>query len=234
MTKSGHVIVDDRSNHRLQSFALQGKHQAIYKFTEIANFTPVYSAVSEDGKIFTTDNGNKQVVVCDENGQLIKCFGKDQLKYVFGIAISPYNGNVYVVDYSAHCIRIYSQSGDYIKCFGSQGNRAGQFSNPWDITVESSEGKVFVSDPGSHSVKVFDADGGFLFSFGSCGSADGKFNNPWGICNDLHGNVYVCDYSNNRVQKFSSSGAFICQVDCGTEALRGPTGVCVTGKIPSR
>ncbi|XP_070555088.1 tripartite motif-containing protein 2-like [Ptychodera flava] len=178
------------------------------------------------------DCGNKQVVVCDENGKPVKCFGKDHLKGVLGITISPYNGNVYVVDGDARCIRIYSQSGDYIECFGSYGNRVGQFSQPWDITVESSEGKVFVSDNGSHSVKVFDADGGFLFSFGSRGSADGQFTYPWGICNDQQGCVYVCDYSNNRVQKFSSSGAFICQVDCGTEALQGPVGVCVTGEVP--
>ncbi|XP_070573602.1 tripartite motif-containing protein 2-like [Ptychodera flava] len=231
ITKNESIIVADENNKRLQTFILQGGHQVIHKFTEIAYFRPRYCTVSEDGNIFTTDGGNNQVVVCDENGEMIRCFGKGKLKDVYGIAIGPHNGYVYVVDYSLCCVQIYSQSGNCIKRFGSKGNGVGQFRGPLGVAVENREGKVFVSDYGSHSVKAFDAHGRYLFSFGSKGSGDGQLNYPEGICSDQHGHVYVCDY-NNRVQKFTSSGAFICPVHCGAEAMQRPVGVCVTGEEP--
>jgi DNA-binding beta-propeller fold protein YncE len=39
--------------------------------------------------------------------------------------------------------------------------------------------------------------------------ANGQFNNPTGIVVDASGNVYVSDSSNNRIEKFNSSGGFI-------------------------
>jgi DNA-binding beta-propeller fold protein YncE len=45
--------------------------------------------------------------------------------------------------------------------------------------------------------------------WGSQGSGDGQFNLPYGITTDADGNVYVADTDNNRVQKFTSNGAFI-------------------------
>nr|MDQ6864033.1 SMP-30/gluconolactonase/LRE family protein [Thermoproteota archaeon] len=41
------------------------------------------------------------------------------------------------------------------------------------------------------------------------GIADGQFNSPSGVAVDSSGKVYVADSLYNRIQKFSSSGAFI-------------------------
>ncbi|HPN63784.1 MAG TPA: SBBP repeat-containing protein [Candidatus Goldiibacteriota bacterium] len=49
----------------------------------------------------------------------------------------------------------------------------------------------------------------FVTKWGSQGSEDGQFNNPHGVAVDSAGNVYVADSSNNRIQKFTSSGVFI-------------------------
>src|SRR5208337_4063187 len=38
------------------------------------------------------------------------------------------------------------------------------------------------------------------------GSGDGQFNQPVGVANDSSGNIYVVDFGNNRVEKFSASG----------------------------
>ena len=45
-----------------------------------------------------------------------------------------------------------------------------------------------------------------VLTTGELGLADGKFSNPNGLAVDSSGNVYVADESNNRVQKFNSSG----------------------------
>src|SRR6185295_2249187 len=47
--------------------------------------------------------------------------------------------------------------------------------------------------------------------WGTLGGAPGEFNAPIGIASDPLGNIYVTDYFNHRVQKFSSGGAFISQ-----------------------
>ncbi len=49
----------------------------------------------------------------------------------------------------------------------------------------------------------------YKFKFGSNGTATGQFKNPKGIAFDASGNVYVADYGNNRIQKFTSTGTHL-------------------------
>jgi sugar lactone lactonase YvrE len=49
----------------------------------------------------------------------------------------------------------------------------------------------------------------FALKWGTPGSADGQFNRPRGLAADSSGNLYVADTENHRIQKFSSTGAFI-------------------------
>ena len=49
----------------------------------------------------------------------------------------------------------------------------------------------------------------FISKWGSKGSADGQFFNPQGIAIYSDKIIYVCDVSQNRIQKFDSNGNFI-------------------------
>ena len=49
----------------------------------------------------------------------------------------------------------------------------------------------------------------FVTSWGDSGTANGQFNSPVDIATDSHGNVYVTDLKNHRVQKFDSNGTFL-------------------------
>ena len=49
----------------------------------------------------------------------------------------------------------------------------------------------------------------FDLKWGTIGSGNGQFNNPRGVGIDTGGNVYVVDYYNQRVQKFTADGAFM-------------------------
>lgn len=66
--------------------------------------------------------------------------------------------------------------------------------------------------------------------FGSLGAAGGHFNGPQRSATDVHGDVWVTDYSNNRIEEFSSTGEFIRA--CGSKGsgngqFEGPTGIAV-------
>jgi hypothetical protein len=71
----------------------------------------------------------------------------------------------------------------------------------------------------------------YVLQWGSEGSRDGEFKAPRGVAVDGSGNVYVVD-SNDRIQKFSSSGVFLAK--WGTRGssdgqLNFPNGVTVDG-----
>ncbi|XP_077992376.1 E3 ubiquitin-protein ligase TRIM45-like [Glandiceps talaboti] len=224
-TRDGRLQVCDRDNHRFQTFTTEGQPNTIIKLSNISyTVSPVYSVQAESGDIFTTDRGNNQVIVHDENGHVMRCFGEGVLEDPYGIAISPRSGMVYVVDYSGHCIHIYNQDGNLYKTFGTQGQGQGQLYHPFDIKIVQ-DGKVFVTDCWNNRIQVFNSDGQYLYSFGSHGSGDGQMNYPTGLALDSASNVYVCDQgNNNRVLKFTPDGEFICRIDSDDNQCSSPTG----------
>jgi DNA-binding beta-propeller fold protein YncE len=51
-------------------------------------------------------------------------------------------------------------------------------------------------------------------SFGTNGTGDGQFRNPTGLAIDFEGNVYVSDFDNDCIQKFTTDGTFIRKWSC--------------------
>ncbi len=66
--------------------------------------------------------------------------------------------------------------------------------------------------------------------FASKGSGNGQLNGPSGIATDSSGNIWVADTGNNRVEKFSSAGAFLAAygtLGSGNLQFKGPSGIAV-------
>jgi sugar lactone lactonase YvrE len=66
--------------------------------------------------------------------------------------------------------------------------------------------------------------------FGSFGAGEGEFNMPWGITVDDEGCVYVADWRNDRIQKFTADGVFIMRLGrsgCEDGQFNRPSGVAV-------
>ena len=112
----------------------------------------------------------------------------------------------------------------FVVGWGTLGISDGQLDKPHEISVDPS-GNVYVADTGNNRIQKFSSNGTFIAKWGSkCSSyavssdieniacknpSDGEFASPNGISVDPSGNVYVADTGNNRIQKFSSNGAFI-------------------------
>lgn len=141
--------------------------------------------------------------------------------------------------------------------WGSLGAAEGQFFNPIGIGTNGSN--VYVSEaepPGPNAnnrVQRFNSNGAFQRMWGrgvddgtavpqicttTCqagqlGTVEGEFNLPEAVAVDPSGNVWVADSFNNRIQKFSPSGAPLVVwgwgVDDGTAAFQTCTSGCQAG-----
>lgn len=101
------------------------------------------------------------------------------------------------------------------------------------------DGSIYVADTGSSRIIRFDASGEVVTTWGSrtpdgqVATAPGTFTEPWGVAVDAHGNVYVADTWNHRVQKLDADGNFLMewgqagQLSDGPDRLWGPRGIAV-------
>jgi DNA-binding beta-propeller fold protein YncE len=132
-----------------------------------------------------------------------------------GIATSP-SGDVYVSDTGNDRVQRFAANGKFLSKWGRSGAANGQFRGLNGIATNS-DGDVYVADSANFRVQRFTRAGGFLGKWGSKGSGNGQFGfdpglnegGPFSLDVDPAGNVYVTDYYNNRIQKFSPSGQFL-------------------------
>ncbi|XP_006823567.1 tripartite motif-containing protein 2-like [Saccoglossus kowalevskii] len=248
INKCGDIVVADNKNKRLQIidivednlFGISFKYvdqKSQLQFTGYSKpVRPIDVAVSVDNTYITNgylkgNEANNQVIVCNQYGKVIKCFGGKELQDPCGIAINHNNGIVYVVDSDSNCIRLYEITGyKYIKSVGSKGQGSCQFEYPMFIAMNS-KGCLIVSDAGNDRIQVLTSDGLFMFAFSGC--PNDKFDWPCGIATDKNDNIYVCDSNNHRVQMFNSKGEFITNIASGRYVLNGPRGIAITndGKV---
>jgi hypothetical protein len=145
-----------------------------------------------------------------------------------------------------------------VPSFGAWGQGAGEFEEPQGIAVNQGSKEVFVADRNNNRVDVFSGSGVFLRAWGwgvangaeelqTCttrcltgtdGPGAGEFDFPEGVAIDndplssSHGDVYVLDAENNRVQKFTASGEFILMFGREVNATPATThpNVCLAGE----
>ena len=78
---------------------------------------------------------------------------------------------------------------------------------PTDITV-GAKGKIYLLDGVNNRVIVFSASLGYLSQFGRKGHKKGELWFPVGIASDRHGNIYVADSQNHRINIYDEQGIF--------------------------
>jgi hypothetical protein len=131
---------------------------------------------------------------------------------------------------------------------GSPGTGAGETKDARGVAVDEEEDLLYVADRGNNRIDVFDAStGDFIRAFGwgvdtganelqvcttasTCqagiaGSGAGQLKEIQGIAVDNYsaspGGVYVFDAGNNRIQKFTSTGAFVWTAGDGVNDTNG-------------
>lgn len=141
------------------------------------------------------------------------------------------DGRLALCDTHYHCVRFYSASGRQVGQFGELGTGPGQFTYPVAIAQDAA-GFVYVAEYGGNDrVQKFTSGGDFVLAFGSFGTGADQLQRPAGLA--IHADrVYVADAVNNRVQVFTTAGAFCGSLGRGAVSLRFPYDIAL-GPGPS-
>jgi tripartite motif-containing protein 71 len=159
------------------------------------------------GNVYVTDYENYRLQKFDASGNWDRTWGKDVDMTTAGTGFEI-------------CT---AASGDTCQG-GTAGSLGGEIDGPEGVATDAA-GNVYVAEDGNQRIQKFDSSGNWLRAWGknvngggvfgvctvagSClagapGGLAGEMNNPEGIAADAAGNVYVADFSNNRIQKFAA------------------------------
>ncbi len=183
-------------------------------------------AVDATGNIYVADAGAQRVVTFDRAGRYVTAWGapgtgagqfSNQYAGVdpAGIAVGK-NGDIYVSDWSR--IQEFTSAGAFVRQFGA-GNQgkvvtASSFYGPRQLAV-APNGNLYVADTGNKRIQVYSPTGAHLFNIGTGSqvaaqmTVPGSFDEPSGVAVDKGGVVYVADYWNKRVQRFTLDGKYL-------------------------
>jgi len=165
--------------------------------------TPIaVSLIGDD--IHVTDADAGEIFVFSSQGELIRLYGKKELKRPTGIAYDSLGQRVFVADSQVHKIHVFSTQGKWLKSFGQKGALNGKFNSPTHLAVNAD--KLLVSDTLNARVQIFDTQGNWLQSFGRRGTRKGDMPRPKGIAFDSDSNIYVAESNYDHLLMFNSLG----------------------------
>lgn len=163
-----------------------------------------------------------------------------QMGFPSGLCVDA-TGAIYVADAGKHVIRRISASGIISTVAGTgvagySGNggpaTSAQLSAPTDVSVDAS-GNLYIADRDNHCIRKISTSGiistvaglGGSLNYGFTGdggpATSAKLNKPNSVSADASGNLYISDYTNNRIRKVNSSGTISTFAGNGQSSVLG-------------
>ena len=193
---------------------------------------PTGIAVSSKGLIAITDFQKNCIVICDEEGKIVRrlgCKGENPGQLSGPVDVTFINDDeILVADEWNHRVQQFNLHSEQnsVSSFGRQGTGDGKFRDPVSVCMDD-ERRIIVSDYSNHRVQVLTRDGAPMLKFGDSGPE--KLSNPVG-CVCYKSMFIVADIKNSCLKIFNSSGNFLRKI--GEKGNEGgqflmPYGVCV-------
>jgi uncharacterized protein (TIGR03437 family) len=212
-------------------------------------------AVDSGGDVYIADYANRRLRVVDGEiivtaaggGSLVGDKGlatNAQLSSPQGLAVDT-TGDVYIADSGNSRIRkvanlgITTVAGTGIDGFGGDGLSAtlAQLYQPAGVALDAN-GNLYIADSGNNRVRVVSK--GIVTEFAGTGTpgfggdngpaTSAQLKDPSGIAMDSLGNLYIADYSNNRVRKISN-GTITTVAGNGTPGFTGDGGPATSAEL---
>lgn len=212
--KQDRLFIADMTG-RIQVFTSDGDYLYGWSTPESFNGKPSGLAFANDGNLLVADTHYFRMLVYTPEGKLlpertiggINGPGPGEFNFVTDCQ-QDREGNYYIAEYGEYDrVQKFSPDGKFLMQWGSHGNDLLQFVRPQKIALDA-DGLMWVADACNHRVQVFDVSGSeakLVKHWGVEGTELGQLRYPYDIV--LHeGHVYLCEYGNHRVQKFTPDG----------------------------
>ena len=172
-------------------------------------------------RLYVAEYLNDRIQIFSPEGESLEAIGESgtrpgQFDAPGGVAVAQ-DGRLYVADFYNHRVQVLSSSGDFVRQVGTTGESgrwAGLFNYPTDVALLP-DGTLVVADAYNHRLQLFSAEGEFLRKWGGPfamripGGSRSWFRTDTAVTTGENGSVFVADFYNHRVQKFSAEGEFL-------------------------
>lgn len=182
-------------------------------------------AISRRGYVYVADQTNRRVQVFDRQGKFLFKWGAYGVGLgEFGGGVHPTSrvggpqfvtidsaGNVYTTEANPCRVQKFTADGKFLLAWGDNLRQRGSFGGslltfklegPISLCMDHQD-RIWVSAVCGR-IQQFTAGGRYLGGFGDVqGTEPGQFLAPHGVAIDSHGDIYVVDAYNHRIQKFA-------------------------------
>ena len=223
--------------------------------------SPSGVAIDGTGKLYIADTGNDRIRRVAASGDLVTWAGTGTpgfsgdggvgtsaaIDAPLGIAFDASN-TAYFADRDNHRVRRVSSGGTITTFagrshFGGDGGpaTAAQLDFPFGVAVDSAD-NVYIADWGNHRIRKVNG-GGIVTtiagngSFGNSGdggpATSAQLSGPIDVAVDGAGNVYIADFTNDRVRKVTPAGTITAFAGTGTAGFSGDGGPATSAQLNS-
>jgi uncharacterized repeat protein (TIGR03803 family) len=226
-------------------------------------YSPGGVAVDAFGNVFIADSANNRIRQVGTNGIITTVVGNGtagtngdggqaasaELNDPQDVVLDGY-GNLYIADSLNNRIRMVGTNGiiTTVAGNGKQGfaGDGGQATNaemyqPYGLALDG-YGNMFIADFHNSRIRKVATNGiittvagngtnGFLGDNGQATNAEMHF--PFGVAVDVYGNLYIADYSNNRIRKVGTNGIITTVAGNGTGGYLGDGGLATSAELSS-
>jgi sugar lactone lactonase YvrE len=218
---NGNLYIVDDHNNRIRKVATNGVITTVAG-NGAANYTgdggqatnatlnnPSAVAFDALGNLYITDNDNDAIRKVNTAGIITTV--ADGFDHLHGIAVDAF-GNLYVSDYYLDAILEVAANGMITTLAGISEVLAG----PDGLSMDA-YGSLYIADYGYNRIWKVATNGNITtvagsgaegFSGDGGAAASASLYNPWGVSLDVAGNVYIADYSNQRIRKVLAYGGY--------------------------
>jgi sugar lactone lactonase YvrE len=149
---------------------------------------------------------------------MLDAFQRDAYPFRRPTSVRPRpDGSFWVVAFGSNEIARFDAN--FVHLQSLKGGLQG-FDRPYDV-AEAPDGSLYVSEYGANRIAKVNARGDKVATFGATGRGNGALLGPQYLAFDSRGTLWVTDWGNNRVVRFSTDGAFMQAV----ADIDGPTGI---------
>lgn len=230
----GRILVTDLGRGAVFVFDERSGHLEVWENAERNRpfIAPVGVALGRAGEVFVADADGGFIARLDRQGNPLVPIGKGELARPNGIAFDARRGRLYVVDTTAHQIKVFDAEGNLLARWGERGEAPGQFNFPTHVVLAGD--RLYVSDTLNACVQILDAeDGRPLARIGKRGLFIGDLVRPKGVAVDGEGNLYVVESYFDHLLIYNREGQFLMAIG-GVGSAPGkfhlPAGVWTDGR----